>query len=672
MSLPQPISPKPTGAAGNQLLETWKEIAVYLNRDMRTVKRWEQSRGLPVHRLPGGPQAAVYAVKSELDAWRRGDSAAVEKTNGVEVAGKWTLARWIALAAIVLAISGICLWLLWPVKPKPIPRVTSLTTFPGVEWFPAFSPGGKSIAFSWSGEQENNYDIYVMLLNGGKPLRLTSDAAMDLAPAWSPDGTRIAFLRWRLGESRTERVIIPALGGPERKTDEGSIRPSATGIFFPLMAWTPDGSRLIGGGASSTGAYALRLISTETGETVKWLTDPPPDSPGDCCPTVSPDGQTLAFLRATPARSYKPMLLSISRNGEPSGGLLPLEIPSCWNPLWSGDSSELFCVVADGEERTLWRIPVRGNRPPHALPSIGALGQHLTISARGDRLVYSNFSWEGDIWQLALSGGTPAPVRLISSTADDLRPQYSPDGKKIAFLSSRSGHLAVWVSEQDGSNASLLAAATEPHAPSWSPDGRQIVYTCRVGAHTEDVCIIGSGGGTPRQLTKDPARDMLPSWSRDGRWIYFASDRSGTFQTWKIPADGSAPTVQVTRNGGFGGIESADGRFLFYGRAILSSPIYRMPVQGGDEVLVGDGVRSLRLPLNFAVDKDGIVFASSDDMTRRFELRRYLLASGKTELIARIGRGLGNGISLSPDGRSLLFTTMELRSGDLFMVENFR
>jgi Tol biopolymer transport system component len=202
--------------------------------------------------------------------------------------------------------------------------------------------------------------------------------------------------------------------------------------------------------------------------------------------------------------------------------------------------------------------------------------------------------------------------------------------------------------------------------------GRSLVYTCRIGANAEDVCVIGSGGGTPRQLTKDPARDILPSWSRDGKRIYFASDRSGTFQTWKIAADGSAPAVQVTRNGGFGGVESADGRFLFYGKAILSSPIYRVPVQGGDEVPVGDGVRSLRLPLNFAVNEDGIIFASSNDMTRRFELRRYLLASGKTELIIRIERGLGNGISLSPDGRSLLFTTMELRSGDLFMVQNFR
>ncbi|MBL8233031.1 MAG: PD40 domain-containing protein [Bryobacterales bacterium] len=99
---------------------------------------------------------------------------------------------------IVLAGFGVIVWRLWPEKPKPVPRVTSLTTFPGVEWFPAFSPDGKAIAFSWNREHEDNYDIYLMLLNGGKALRLTNDPAMDFAPAWSPDGSRISFARWRL------------------------------------------------------------------------------------------------------------------------------------------------------------------------------------------------------------------------------------------------------------------------------------------------------------------------------------------------------------------------------------------------------------------------------------------------------------------------------------------
>ncbi len=662
---PQPIPPPPSRNTAGDLLETWKEIAAYLKRDVRTVMRWESTRSLPVHRLPGGPQSAVYALKSEVDAWRRGVGPAIETP--IRPGGTRRTLPWI-IAVVALGLVTVEIVRPWRTAQKPVPRTTSLTTYPGVEWYPAFSPDGKQIAFSWNGEREDNFDIYIKLVDVGAPVRLTTDSAMDLAPAWSPDGKYIAFFRWRLGDVRTERLIVPALGGPERLVAEGSIRPGAPAFPCPVMAWTPDGSRLIGGGPAPTGAYRLRLISVSTAES--WpLTDPLPGSPGDCCPAVSPDGRMLAFLRALPARSYKPFVLDIRPDGEAVGPPRPLDVPSCSNPLWSG--SDLLCLVGDGEEQTLWRIPVRGSRHPEPLPSIGALGRHLAISSQGDRLVYSTFSWEGDIWQLNLAGKEP-PTRLIASTADDLQPRFSPDGKRIAFLSTRSGHLAIWVADRDGRNTMELAAAAAQDAPSWSPDGQQIAYTCRIGTNREDVCAVGSGGGASRRLTSDAARDMLPSWSRDGRWIYFASDRSGAFQTWKMPADASAPPVRITSKGGFGGVESPDGRFLYYACTILSSSIWRVPVEGGEEIPVDDEVRSLRLPQNFAVGKYGIVYASSMDPMRRFELRLYRFSTGKTELVARIENGLGHGMAISPDEKTLLFTTTGVHSGDLMMVENFR
>jgi dipeptidyl aminopeptidase/acylaminoacyl peptidase len=381
----------------------------------------------------------------------------------------------------------------------------------------------------------------------------------------------------------------------------------------------------------------------------------------------------LAFLRASAARTYAPVVLPIARNGEPLGEPRSLRISSCENPLWLGDGSELLCVVGDGEDRTLRRISVRENRVNQPLPSIGVLGQHLTISPGGDRLIYSNFTWEGDIWQLNLMENT-APVRLIASTVEDLMPQFSPDGKKIAFLSNRSGNLALWVAESNGASAMALAPAALKNPPSWAPDGQQIAYTCRFGQSPEDICVTGITGGTPQRLTADPARDILPSWSRDGRWVYFASDRSGSFQNWKTPADADAsgPATQITRDGGFGGVESVDGKYLYYAKSVLWGAIWRVPVNGGDEAPVGEAVRSPRLPRNFAVVSDGIVFATAIDPMSRFELRKYSFSSEKVEIIAEVAGGMGNGISISPDGRSLLYTTLEVRSGDLLMVEKFR
>ncbi|MBS1827060.1 MAG: PD40 domain-containing protein [Acidobacteria bacterium] len=668
MRLPQPISPRPMPPAPpGDLLETWKEIAAYLSRDVRTVKRWEDSRGLPVHRLPGGPKSAVYALRSEVDAWRQGAGTALEKDEHAESPRGPSRIHWIAAAAALAAIAALALWRVAGTRATPLPRSSFLTNYSGLEWFAAFSPDGKQVAFSWNGEHEDNDDIYVKQVNLGNPLRLTTHPAMDLSPAWSPDGRYIAFARWDISAAKLKYFVIPSLGGVERHIIDDAVTPNALGFFFPVLAWSPDGKRLMMA-SSAAGPYRLILVSPDTRETMP-LTSPPPTSPGDCCPAVSPDGRALAFLRASAARTYQPMVLEISPNGDAVGAPRKLESPPCANPFWSAGSSELFCV-ADGEQRVLWRIPIRNRGAARPVPSIGLLGQQFSITPRGNRLVYSNLSWEVDIWRMNLShnGGRS---RLIASTAEDLRPAFSPDGTQLAFLSKRSGHLAIWVSDSNGANASELARTAAPHAPSWSPDGQQIAFTCRTGEGTEDICTIASAQGNSRQLTKHPARDIMPHWSHDGRWIYFTSDRGGSFQIWKTPAEGAGDAVRVTQGGGFGAMESADGRFLYYSRTAISGSVWRVPAQGGDEVPLDDSVRSLRLPQNFAVGKRGIYFASSPDPARQFELRFYSFATRTAEPIARIEGGLGNGMALSPDGETLAFT-LERRSGDLVMVENFQ
>ena len=98
----------------------------------------------------------------------------------------------------------------------PPMKTGPFTTFSGDEFGPAFSPDGNQIAFSWNGEKEYNFYIYVKLIGGGPPLRLTSSLARDGQPAWSPDGRQIAFMR-HMSEAETGIFLVPALGGPERK-----------------------------------------------------------------------------------------------------------------------------------------------------------------------------------------------------------------------------------------------------------------------------------------------------------------------------------------------------------------------------------------------------------------------------------------------------------------------
>ena len=93
-------------------------------------------------------------------------------------------------------------------------EVVPLTSYAGSERSPSFSPDGNQVAFSWNGDKQDNFDIYVKQIGSADPERLTTDPAEDLSPAFSPDGRSIGFIR--VSKERATFMIIPAIGGPER------------------------------------------------------------------------------------------------------------------------------------------------------------------------------------------------------------------------------------------------------------------------------------------------------------------------------------------------------------------------------------------------------------------------------------------------------------------------
>jgi len=188
-------------------------------------------------------------------------------------------------------------WFLIPAlkRPEAAMAAVPLTSYPGREWFPAFSPDGKQVAFSWNGESQDNSDIYVQLIGSGRPLRLTNDPMQEFAPAWSPDGRHIAFLR-ELTQEKWGVFLVPPLGGPERKLAEVS----AGEVAESGVAWSPDSRWLVTSDRDSPEKpLALFLVSVETGEK-RRLTSPPMSlDGGDLSAAFSPDGRTLAFSRVS-------------------------------------------------------------------------------------------------------------------------------------------------------------------------------------------------------------------------------------------------------------------------------------------------------------------------------------------------------------------------------------
>jgi Tol biopolymer transport system component len=282
-------------------------------------------------------------------------------------------------------------------------------------------------------------------------------------------------------------------------------------------------------------------------------------------------------------------------------------------PAWTADSREIVfssARQASFDKPALWRISVSGGDPKR-IDAAGEGTAFPAISPQGDRLSYSVWSWNLDIVKLEVEGVDKArtsATQLITSTRLDANPQISPDGKKIAFSSARTGQEQIWTCNSDGTDPVRLTHlnATDTSAPSWSPNGRFIVFNSNQEGHF-DIYVVDSQGGPARRLITKSSSDVNPSWSQDSRWIYFASNRSGDYQIWKVPAEGGKP-IQVTTNGGFKAEETRDGKWLYYVPQEGKSDLWRIPVSGGQETLVLEDVYRR----GWALTDDGIYVLNPD------------------------------------------------------------
>jgi hypothetical protein len=254
--------------------------------------------------------------------------------------------RWTAgiLGGLLLLAAGA--WYLSRLIPRPKPTqpaltAVPLTTDPGFEGMPSLSPDGSQVAFGSYGEKLDNLDIYVKLIGGGPPIRLTSDPAIDFSPAWSPDGRSIAFIRYR--GDKQEVILIPALGGPERKLSQ--MAPDLPVELSLSLSWSPDSKYLVTvDRASPEEPPGLFTLSVTTGEKRRLITPPAP-ALADCNPAVSPDGRTLAFVRLISNGNAQLYVLPLSEDCRPTGEARRLDLPQPWvaSPAWTADGREIVC-----------------------------------------------------------------------------------------------------------------------------------------------------------------------------------------------------------------------------------------------------------------------------------------------------------------------------------------
>ncbi len=580
----------------------------------------------------------------------------------------WSVRRTLPLGASVTAVTLLAAVAAWYLARAPAPqppmRVVPLTSYQGSELYPCLSPDGGQVAFTWDGGKVNNLDIYVKLVGETSALRITTGPARDELPAWSPDGKRIAFQR--SGPAGPAGVyLISALGGAEQKLTDFP----ATG----QMSWSPDGTWLAVAQSPSSfgapvGSPGIFLIPVEGGEP-RRISNPKAPS-YDMFPSFSPDGRKLAYVACFAFWSCDIYIQQLGSGYAARGNPRRITRQGIYfdGLAWSRDGESLVYSGSLRAHRSLrlWRVGIGGGKPAQRLELAGFHASHPSIAPAAGRLAFSRDLQNYDIWRYQL-GRTSEP--FIVSSLDEYAPQFSPDGRKIAFCSIRSGEVFdIWVSNANGSNPVQLTNRLGRHQsmPRWSPDGRWIAFESQGQAGQWDVYVIGAGGGQARRVTSDPSDEYLPSWSQDGNWIYFCSNRSGTGEIWRVPSGGGR-AEQVTRNGAYAAIESPDGKMLFYLKS-AEGILFAKPLDGGPERQVLDYVSHIA----YVVVQDGVYYIGRSGDARKWPLRFFDFSTGASRLLTNIDGTLNSGLTISPDRKMFLFTNGVTPGSDLMLIEDFR
>lgn len=594
-----------------------------------------------------------------------------------------------AAAGVLFAVVAAAMILFWMVggptnrTPARLVQVTSLT---GSETMPTFSPDGAQVAFVWNGEKESNSDIYVKMLGSATALRLTSDPGADLLPSWSPDGRQIAFVRIR---GATGIYLVSPLGGPERKLIElpgmdrrpaGPETKIVGDLLYPTVnrpSWSADGKFLVVsrfGEPPEPGDGTVLLVPVEGGEPLPILV--PQRGKWYKHPTFSPDGRSLAFAscgggdgsgNAVGARcqlQIVPLGAELLPRGE--ARTILADAGQIRGLAWMPDGGSLVVSGFSLPHYYAWRVSASKAAEPERIEMAGVDAIWPAISGVGGRLSVARSILQADVWKFE-RGGKPVP--FLSSTVRENFPQFSPDGKRIAFQSARGGANDIWVAQANGTGLVQITRdlSETNEAPRWSPSGKWVAFGSIGKQKRSDVWMVEADGGPARQLTNGPGNNSNPSWSRDGKWIYFASSRSGRSEVWRMPVAGG-DAEQITKGGGYAGVESVEGSTLFYTKSDSGTEgIYTLPVGGDDERrLVPDTV----LRRGFAVVRDGIYYLTPRD-EGLCEIRFHEFASGHHRAIGEIERPVAFGLTVSPDEKTFLFSK-PVTGSDLWLIENFR
>jgi Tol biopolymer transport system component len=463
--------------------------------------------------------------------------------------------------------------------------ITPFSNEIGTQFSPAVSPDGKKIAYVWDGDH-GKYGIYVRSVGGRSAVRVSGGDDNDYYPAWSRQGTRLAFLRntgWQ------GKLIVRSMSNASEKTvatiDTAPGRWSGDGgplLGDPGPEWSADGSELI---AFDQGHFGIYAISLATGERRQLTADT--QTTRDFYPRLSPDGKLLAYAHYLSHGVSDLYLLPMQAGGR------PLQITHDQRTIrgisWARDGRSLIIASDRNGPFELWRVDVNtGAIEP--LPADTSQAADPAVSPDGNWIAFDNASEKLDIEQSPRAATDQAIYLkpLIASLGQNRGASLSPDGKRLLFISDRSGSWQIWLSTPDGTQLRQLTNLNDcyPGSINWSSDNRHVVYDGRPTGHAS-IFLLDVETGLSTKLSHGTSEERTPSWSADGKSVYFSSDRDGSVALYRMNL-ASGETALVTNNG-FLAKATSDGKWIYF--CTLYGALWRMQLAGGEPARLPDALQ---------------------------------------------------------------------------------
>jgi Tol biopolymer transport system component len=452
------------------------------------------------------------------------------------MAGPRRRLRWILPTAIAaLCVAAIFFWQHFKTKTVTPTGLKRLTFDSGLTMNPTISPDGKLVAYASDRGGKNNLDIYVQQVPGGTPVRLTSDEADDYEPSFSPDGSRIVFRSERAGGGI---YVVPVLGGEERLLAADGHLPR----FSPDGAWV---AYHVGG---SLRPCAIYIVAAGGGRPRRLEAN----VPWAFGPVWSPDGKQLVFLGThdpSEREQFDWWVAPAAGGSAVPTGAIPRGREQRLEPNFSGggpgpsdwlpDGSLLFSARL-GDSSNLWTLPISGRTfqvsgPAQRLTQGSGIESDARFAAGpggATRYVFSNLETSTDLWSLPLNANDGKAIgelrRLSEGAANNIYPTLSDDGKKLVFVSNRSGNTEVWLRDMDtGKETALTTDPQSKMRAMISPDGSKVAYVVdekgKLSIHVMPVKRTGESqdlcedcglpiGWTPDEKSLLSARDKPIRW----------------------------------------------------------------------------------------------------------------------------------------------------------------